>query len=518
MKSFLCGLFFLPLVYSALDNRGTKFIVAFLDNFHSPKIDINPELFITTASHKPVHVHVNSPGSTNPRVHQSFVVTRGIVHKEEVDPHFRLNHTELVNKAIKITADDEIVVYGVNRETASDDAYLALPTDVLGTEYYTISYAPAYYYCVFAVIAGNDNTQVSIQLPNRDGVEVTYNNHVYHKNDWINVTMNKYQTFQVSSVGDLTGSHVISSLPVGVISGNKKTIVGNTGGSRDHLTEMLMPVHSWGKHFATIPIPARSVGDEFRFVASKDNTQVAVRGKINGTLFFDNFTIPHAGDYVQKVYSSFLYSHVVASEPIALFQFSRTQAYHHENIDPSMITIPPIEQYGTDYTFTTPEYSHGQYLNQFMFIIDSHQKGGLLLDGKPLPHHQKYVHIPGAHLVGGYVNITVGTHTVTHTSPNVTIGGILFGRARVESYGFPIGFLVKPINPVNPPHGTTSPTAPATSETPVCDAPPMRKGDEIDNDCDGRLDEENCDGQDDDGDGRIDEDCSGTEISIIGRK
>lgn len=33
-----------------------------------------------------------------------------------------------------------------------------------------------------------------------------------------------------------------------------------------------------------------------------------------------------------------------------------------------------------------------------------------------------------------------------------------------------------------------------TTTGPVCDAPPMTKGDEVDNDCDGRVDEENCDG------------------------
>ncbi|XP_056011017.1 uncharacterized protein LOC130051889 isoform X2 [Ostrea edulis] len=502
------GLSLLSLAYCALDNRGTKFVVAFLDNL-AHRNDISPELFVTTASHAPVHVHVTSPGSKNPSIRQSFVVTRGVVHKVAVDPHFRLNHTELVHKAIRITADAEITVYGVNRETASDDVYLALPTDVLGTEYYTISHTPAYYYCVFAVISIANGTQVSIQLPNHDWVKVTYNNHVYNKNDWINVTMDKFQTFQISSVGDLTGSHVISSHPVGVISGNKKTIVGHTGGSRDHLTEMLMPVQAWGKNFATVPIPERTVGDEFRFVASKDNTQINVTGRLNGTIFHDNFTIPHAGDYVQKSYSSSLYSHVKANEPIAVYQFSKTQAFSKENIDPSMITVPPIEQYGNDYTFTTPEYSNGQYLNQFMFVIKSHQKGGLLLDGHPLPHNQKYVHIPGTHMVGGYVNITVGTHTVTHTNPNITIGGILFGRAHVESYGFPIGFLVKPINPVNHLPATTSPT-------PTCDAPQMRKGDEVDNDCDGSTDEEDCDGKDNDGDGRIDEDCSGQEFPIIG--
>jgi hypothetical protein len=82
-----------------------------------------------------------------------------------------------------------------------------------------------------------------------------------------------------------------------------------------------------------------------------------------------------------------LYSYVVASKPIALYEFSVTQS-RNENGDPSLITVPPIEQYATDYTFTTPKYSLGEYQNYFMFVIDAKQKGGLLLDGQPLPHGQ----------------------------------------------------------------------------------------------------------------------------------
>ncbi|XP_056010931.1 IgGFc-binding protein-like [Ostrea edulis] len=497
MNSLWRVLILLPLANCALDSRGTHFLIAFLDNF-TKRQDISPEIFITTASNTPVHVHVTSPGTSNPHVNQSFVVSRGIVHQLTVSPDFRLNHTEMSHKAIEITANKDIVVYGVNREVHSDDGYLALPTDVLGSEYYTISYAPSYHYCVFAVIATENNTHVAIKLPSHRNVSVSYRHHTYHRNQWINVTMNRYDTFQISSVGDLTGSHVISDYPVGVISGNKKTIVGNTGNSRDHLTEMLLPIRAWGKNFVTVPIPERNVGDIFRFVASQDNTEVNITGKINGTLFSEHFIIRHAGSHAQKMYSSFLYSHVVASKPIALYEFSVTQN-RHENSDPSLITVPPIEQYATDYTFTTPKYSLGQYQNYFMFVTDAKHKGGLLLDGHRLPHEQKYVHIPGTHLVGGYISIAEGTHTVSHSNPSTTIGAILFGKANRESYGFPIGLLMAPINS-------------------GCRTHAMTIGDEIDNDCDGEVDEEHCDGKDSDGDGRIDEDCMGEEItsSLVG--
>ena len=40
----------------------------------------------------------------------------------------------------------------------------------------------------------------------------------------------------------------------------------------------------------------------------------------------------------------------------------------------------------------------------------------------------------------------------------------------------------------------------------LCKAPRMVKDDQIDNDCDGKIDEEKENGIDDDGDGKIDED------------
>lgn len=45
--------------------------------------------------------------------------------------------------------------------------------------------------------------------------------------------MNKFDAFLINSKGDLTGSYVVASRPVGVISGNKKASVGHTEKSLD---------------------------------------------------------------------------------------------------------------------------------------------------------------------------------------------------------------------------------------------------------------------------------------------
>lgn len=42
----------------------------------------------------------------------------------------------MTSKSLFITADEDVVVYGVNKEIYSADAFLALPLDVLGRKYY----------------------------------------------------------------------------------------------------------------------------------------------------------------------------------------------------------------------------------------------------------------------------------------------------------------------------------------------------------------------------------------------
>ena len=53
---------------------------------------------------------------------------------------------------------------------------------------------------------------------------------------------------------------------------------GQPPGSADHLTEMMMPVDTWGKSFLTSSTPDRSLGDVFRILSSEDNTTVLLNG------------------------------------------------------------------------------------------------------------------------------------------------------------------------------------------------------------------------------------------------
>ena len=58
----------------------------------------------------------------------------------------------------------EIVVYGVNKEKFSNDAFLVYPESSLGTDHYTCSWSPSTLPTEFAVVATQDNTRVFTYL------------------------------------------------------------------------------------------------------------------------------------------------------------------------------------------------------------------------------------------------------------------------------------------------------------------------------------------------------------------
>ncbi|KAK3094797.1 hypothetical protein FSP39_006366 [Pinctada imbricata] len=460
-------------------------MIGYMENAESRNFDV--ELFVTTARKAPVTVRVQAQDTNNASLDVTFTVTAGGVKQLFIDNSYRNIKTGMSQKGILVTSSDEIVIYGVNKERNSNDAFLGLPTDVIGTEYYATTYAPATRYCLILVVGVHDNTTVEITFPDQADVNITYDGQWYGPNSKLTLKMHRFSTFQAHNVGDLTGTYVKSDKPVSFFSGNKKTKIG-PGNSQDHLVEQQVPVSRWGRKFAIMPVPDRVVGDYFRFVASEENTTVTVRGQNQGQSFEESFTLASPGDWIQKNYSSTSFSYVESSKAILLVQYVLSMV--SDNADPAMFIIPPIEQYAADYTFTTPKWTGGNqgrsdpnvteysYFNYFMFVVKDSEKYGLRMDGRRLPSNTEYNIIPGTDLVAGYVSLTDGTHICRHISPISVFGGYLYGRQRLESYAFPSGMRLAPIN------------APCTKTT-------TGPGDGLDNDCDGLIDEELCydDGQ-----------------------
>ena len=101
------------------------------------------------------------------------------------------------------------------------------------------------------------------------------------------VTLNRGQTYQLihsRDGGDLSGTVVTSTHPVGVFGGHALAFIPNEHRAGDHLVEQLLPTQAWGRQFFTAPLATRQNGDTFRVIASEDGTVVSVGGAVVATL------------------------------------------------------------------------------------------------------------------------------------------------------------------------------------------------------------------------------------------
>ncbi|XP_033759578.1 IgGFc-binding protein-like [Pecten maximus] len=482
---------------NVFDNQGKEFIIAFMEN--NPN-DENLDLFITTFSNDNVSVTVNSLGyHGNGFINKQFHVSRGSTTLVSVDIELRMEGSSLSPKGIVVQANEEIIVYGVNRQHYTSDAFLGLPTDVLGQEYYTVTFLPttpksyAQYAQLLVVSAFND-TQVQITFPESDDFShVTFDGIEYHGGDTLNITMDRCDALQLQAEGyfDLTGAYIKSDKPVALFSGNIRAVVG-VSSSSDHLVEQLISTDRWGKRFVIVPIPAREIGDYFKVVANTDATGIDIKCINNASIITsERIVLAKAGSYELVEMDPKSYCYIVANNSVLIVQIVKSD--QNDDHDPALILIPPLEQYAAEYMFTTPRRTDGSYENFFLFVVKEEDKDGLRIDGVPFPSTIEYVSIPDTSLVAGYIAIGDGFHRFNHISPISVFGGFMYGRYAFETYGMPVGLRMAEINK-------------------PCSMTADEIGDGRDNDCDGLIDEELCTdvnaGQDDDGDGKVDEDCA----------
>ncbi|XP_013401799.1 IgGFc-binding protein [Lingula anatina] len=440
----------------------------YMDNVVENPSGFPLELYVTTS--KPnVSVNVIAPGYPLV-VSLTDSLTAGTVKQFNIPKELRQVETGLERKAILVEATDDVVVYGVNKELFSNDAFLAYPTDTLGMEYFTVSYAPPTTNCEFGIVGVVDGTSLEITFPSPSGtpVQVSYGGVNYGNGDKLTVpSFNRSHTLQIRSQGDLTGTFIKATNPVAVFSGNVRTAVGESE-SRDHLVEQIPPIRSWGTEFVTVPIPRRTVGDLFRIIASVNNTAVTISGMPEMTI--------DRGEFVQVNISSTMYASIRATRPILVMQIVYSQFDPDEPADPAMITVPPTDQFAQEYSFLTPVYSGGvtggDYTHLFLLAIREEDRNGLWLDGQPLnsTHTVNWNRISGTNFVGTWVNVSGGAHTVYH--PNATFMGLLYGTADRETYGFPVGMRLADIavNYTTPAVTVTTVTTEAPSTVTACTA------------------------------------------------
>ncbi|WP_299700520.1 PKD domain-containing protein [uncultured Pontibacter sp.] len=375
----------------------------------------------------------------------AFTVTPGTVTSVMLPTNVQLQSSNTIqNLGIHITANNDVTVYGLNRKQASTDAFLALPTDILGTEYINLGYKNVNVVNAsqLAIVATTNSTNITI-VPS-----VTTDGHTAGVP--YSITLNQGQTYLLrnrdSAPSDLTGTKITSNHPIAVFGGHACANIPSGEVYCDYIVEQLPPTSAWGKQFVTVPLATRQNGDTFRFLASVNNTQVKVNGIVVATL--------NNGQYHEQIINGA--AEIVATEPILVAQYSNSTTYDGVVSDPFMMLIPPFEQFLGNYTVSTPASGFsGNYIN---IVAPNASIGTVTLDGVPIPA-SSFTPIGSTGFSGAQLNISLGTHIVNGV--NYPIGSFVYGFDNADSYGYPGGMSLAPIAQV-----TSISLTPKTANTP----------------------------------------------------
>lgn len=397
--------------WAAEDTEGTDFWLAMPPNLDSSG---TRQIFLTSNINASVDVTVGNAAPVNYPVSANTVVTVDLAIADVLSKSTGVQ----ADKAIHITSDVEITVYALSNRSASTDAYLAIPTDVLGTEYITSHYQISFGANDISVVANTDGTNITIDTPQGANVMASLNaGDVYMLRDTAN---------------DLTGSVVSSDKPVGVISSNECTNIPNNSVACDFIAEMPMPTQSWGTTFATVPLKNR-VTDTFRVIGAEDGTSVTVREDGQSDV---NFMIGR-GEFHEFRLTNV--AEVLTTKPVMLMQYSNGTSFDNQLGDPFMMMIPPREQFLTEYVFTTP--ATGFNDNYINLIATAANKGSIEFDGV-LVNEGLFQQIGSTNFYGAQLDIALGAHTVTSPSP---VGTFVYGFNSADSYGYPAGGSISAI-------------------------------------------------------------------------
>lgn len=390
------------------------------------------------------------------------------------------------NAAIRVTSDRSVTAILFNATDpgiACNNAYGAIPTSQLGTDYRVLSWPAAPFFggsaSLFAVAAIADATQVTI-TPSAHAcghmAGVPYSVQLNRGDVYV---LEVGRDYCGEDSGDLTGSRVEANQPVAVFGGQPCADVPTINvWYCDHLAEQIPPSGRFGTEYLVPPQPRTVSGRSIvRVVARDDGTDVTVDSTLAAQLDAGAFYEFEAGPDTNIVRGS---------RPVLVGQYAEGSTREGNPGDPSLTVLPPLNVWRPTYDFFMLDGWPVQYVGFTASAADSaecHINGAAITGWRPVPGLE-YAHVD--------VPVEAGAHRASCPSPFLLT---VFAAGADVSYSYSLGDWKD-----------CGPDADSDGFGLECDCddadPSVHPGatdicDDRDNDCDDRIDE-GCDDDSDD--------------------
>ena len=251
-------------------------------------------------------------------------------HKQAVYNNFTA--TTITNRSMHITTTAPVAVYAMNQAYNVADATGILPTPVLGTNYYQISYKSYNTYRDnYAVIATENATQV---FENGAPTATLCAGQVYYRTSAANT--------------DMTGAHITTNKPVAFFAACESTQIPADRSGADNLFEQLFPVYTWGTRFL-VPISHMKY-DLVRIMVSQNGTNITQTGGTIRSVTGGQTTLTglNAGQWVElSVQQANNGCYIEADKPVGVCTYLAARGWissSNTESDPAQAWLPSLDQ------------------------------------------------------------------------------------------------------------------------------------------------------------------------------
>lgn len=236
-------------VLNIVGSRGKGFIVFFTKNV----VVTTKNVYITSENGVDMNIttspHLDASIKSQIDRHVSIPSSQHIVLPTELE----LQSFRKEAKSVLIETSSDVFVISHDDGYGTVGSTTHIPLHKLSTRYVVISSEPeATRTSQVAVSAIEDNSTISITFKMKRNVPLIIEGKTFHSGDMFNLSLNRFETYQIAHSTDLTGTLIESSVPIAAFSGNDCANLGGSGAC-DHLIEQLPPIASVDKTYLVPP-------------------------------------------------------------------------------------------------------------------------------------------------------------------------------------------------------------------------------------------------------------------------
>ncbi|XP_070702956.1 IgGFc-binding protein-like [Pempheris klunzingeri] len=405
---------------------GREFATSFMYNLGSNGRDTR---FLVEVAALPT-----SQGSTKVKV-----TAVGEVYEREIKPgmseSFKLpDRVEMTgskksHQAVLIEASQDVTVMSLNYKKYTADTSVIYPVKDWGTEYMIFtpsSSSPSpESFKEFSLTNHKEPNSVEIFLQGSVRFEGKY----YRRGSKMTIKLEPFETAQIQSQDNLSGTKVISRLPVAVSSGH---VCVQKYTSCNHVYEQLLPVNSWGKEFIIAPLPYHDILTYLHdsvYVQASEPTKIIlnVDGKVQSYPMFAGQTLELYSNWPHAIY-------LTSDKGIqVLFEFNGGPVDTQEYFDPFLMTILPTNYFSTSYSLE----GQGDFSNNIIVVARNKDLDGIKIDQKPQPSNLMWRKVDGTDFSWAEMYYSTGANFYQISHPTSPFGVYSFGVLYANGYGSP---------------------------------------------------------------------------------